>query len=1017
MRPVFLLLVALALSPVVLVRGTESKCMAGTTSEISCTPDEAAEYCVSGVADGKAWTAACSGCLALTTEEQTRYYICTCPPDRSMGDGKVAAHDGTGCEPSMCPTASMAATPAGVTMACGTNPVTGLAYDRCDRDPDTLIFPYQHVLEFTCPLGHVNTKCQSDKFPWTRTFAGAACDSEQRVCQSDRTFSGSMPACAPIQCGQADYVHNAYPETKCVPGQAGGRCDMIYQTEVDYVCHDGYQIANASANATLVERGARICQADGMWSAEVACEPKNCGAPGSPTRAATTYKAANPWRDSRGEHTAAANAYMSSYSYACDTGTKIDPSKGASDILCQADGTWSDRPAHCEPIVCGEPTTALPAQVVVTDASLAATRADAQKATVVSNSSAQGSAAVYEYAYQAAFKLACAPGYEPAEQGSTTNRAGDVVNVTEIDSTYTCTGAAGKGYEARTSATTKSTRVGDGAVLSTTTSSYDDFPHCVRIECSAPPNVTEAAPLPAAKADGSPYLFEDTVTVQCTTGHATETSKRPVQTLTCGSDGQFSAPEPCRRVECELSTLPPVENGIQTTPTSAAARYAYGDAIAFQCQTGYTMWHADHNTTTSGAMVCDYDTIWKPEGGVTFGCDDCGTVDTKDPATGEVVDYFDENVGSVKREQSDIFYQCDKAYDLAIRTDTREEFVTKLNADRGYGGYNDDRYVPKGTNETIVTGMEDGWVFSRRCVIEGQSGNHWTGLQPACKPITCPVPGTKRGAKIPEHGVVADRVSTCMTMTRDSNAWPAGDPNYRDAYCDKSTYRMACGDGYVQNEGDSHLYTCGSYGIWRVQVDFYSEMGDREYFTCSPAYGTITSQYLLYGYAKSAFTLKRQHQLTVGLSRMFNVSSEAIGVSKVGDEVPEAGVTPTPFWVEFKINVTSEAQKTTITSLITQEHEIATTQKIRDFGLYSLTIAKVMYDANTRYWEFLPYNYVPPAPKSITKKVWDYVQGLSGGAIAAIIIVMLLVVAVIAFIIWRKCWRKDDAFYGGNVSV
>ena len=47
----------------------------------------------------------------------------------------------------------------------------------------------------------------------------------------------------------------------------------------------------------------------------------------------------------------------------------------------------------------------------------------------------------------------------------------------------------------------------------------------------------------------------------------------------------------------------------------------------------------------------------------------------------------------MKRAANQIYYQCNYAYDVAVRTDIADAFVTKLNADTGFGGYNDDRHV------------------------------------------------------------------------------------------------------------------------------------------------------------------------------------------------------------------------------------------------------------------------------------------------------------------------------------
>ena len=113
------------------------------------------------------------------------------------------------------------------------------------------------------------------------------------------------------------------------------------------------------------------------------------------------------------------------------------------------------------------------------------------------------------------------------------------------------------------------------------------------------------------------------------------------------------------------------------------------------------MWHADHTSNQTGNFVCDLDGAWKARSvdpaalgktGLAFGCDDCGTVDTN-MADGTVKDFFNEEHGSVKRAANQVYYQCNYAYDVAVRTGLNDAFVTKLNADTGFGGYNDDRHV------------------------------------------------------------------------------------------------------------------------------------------------------------------------------------------------------------------------------------------------------------------------------------------------------------------------------------
>ena len=80
-----------------------------------------------------------------------------------------------------------------------------------------------------------------------------------------------------------------------------------------------------------------------------------------------------------------------------------------------------------------------------------------------------------------------------------------------------------------------------------------------------------------------------------------------------------------------------------------------------------------------------------------------------------------------------------------------------------------------------------------------------------------------------------------------------------------------------------------------------------------PRYATVKTRLLLYGYNKAQFTPAKgessntlQNRMNVGVARYFNASSEAVKITTVGDEVPEVGVTPNPFWVEFEVKVKAD---------------------------------------------------------------------------------------------------------------
>ena len=177
-------------------------------------------------------------------------------------------------------------------------------------------------------IRYVNTKCQSSKPPFTVLKAGNDCDSAHRVCRSNALFDGSMPSCEPVQCGQAEYVHNAHPTSHCPAGE-GTTCKStsVFKATISYACNAGFQPKDKAVTT-------RTCGADGSWSAPVACVPVSCGSPGAPMNAAEVYRAGASWTDGAGPHAAKQNGFLSAYvawgnhtrySYVlCDGGFKED---------------------------------------------------------------------------------------------------------------------------------------------------------------------------------------------------------------------------------------------------------------------------------------------------------------------------------------------------------------------------------------------------------------------------------------------------------------------------------------------------------------------------------------------------------------------------------------------------------------------------------------------------------------------------------------------------------------------
>jgi len=131
-----------------------------------------------------------------------------------------------------------------------------------------------------------------------------------RTCQADGTWSGTTPACTPIDCYQPAGILN-------------GKVNATYTTWgsiASYICDSGYSMTGAST---------RTCQSDGTWSGTPPiCTLVDCGTAPSISNGTLLN--------------AYATTYDSTASYTCATGYLF--SSLATTSTCQADGTWSTAP-------------------------------------------------------------------------------------------------------------------------------------------------------------------------------------------------------------------------------------------------------------------------------------------------------------------------------------------------------------------------------------------------------------------------------------------------------------------------------------------------------------------------------------------------------------------------------------------------------------------------------------------------------------------------------------------------
>uniref|UniRef100_A0A8C2LF69 CUB and Sushi multiple domains 3 n=1 Tax=Cricetulus griseus TaxID=10029 RepID=A0A8C2LF69_CRIGR len=135
--------------------------------------------------------------------------------------------------------------------------------------------------------------------------------SRVRMCTTNGTWSGVMPTCRAVTCSAPPQISNGRLE--------GTNFDWGFS--ISYICSAGYEL---SFPAVLT------CVGNGTWSGEVPqCLPKFCGDPGVP---------------SQGKREGKSFIYQSEVSFSCNSPFIL---VGSSTRLCQADGTWSGSSPHC----------------------------------------------------------------------------------------------------------------------------------------------------------------------------------------------------------------------------------------------------------------------------------------------------------------------------------------------------------------------------------------------------------------------------------------------------------------------------------------------------------------------------------------------------------------------------------------------------------------------------------------------------------------------------------------------
>ncbi|XP_067839671.1 sushi, von Willebrand factor type A, EGF and pentraxin domain-containing protein 1 [Heptranchias perlo] len=402
---------------------------------------------------------------------------------------------------------------------------------------------------------------------------------KKRTCQADGEWSGQLPSCQPVSCGEPPQIANGNVEIKN---------GILFQDQVRYHCNHGYQ---------LVGSPVRICQGNRHWHSESSpsCVLVNCGRP--PAVKHGHFKGPDSGLDSRVElyceegYALSGNAVLTCQKdgkwsgnqhpeciplrcpepppenhlivretnksgiiqLECTEGYILE---GPSILKCLASQQWNDSFPACKPVVCGKPPEVQYGDVLVSDlyfgsiANYTCTDGFVSKGKpfLTCQANRTWGLPVPE----------CVP-VECPQPESIENGIVDVQGLTYLgNAVYTCK----PGFRL----------IGNTTVVCGENGEWLwGKPICKPIECPTPQKVTNGRAL------FEKLYYRDTVTYVCNTGFQSEGQEK----LTCLETGQWNAKAPvCKLIKCDPPQL--IENGFVE-----GSDYSFGALIFYSCFPGF----------------------------------------------------------------------------------------------------------------------------------------------------------------------------------------------------------------------------------------------------------------------------------------------------------------------------------------------------------------------------------------------------------------------------------------------
>ncbi|CAH1263510.1 CSMD3 [Branchiostoma lanceolatum] len=569
------------------------------------------------------------------------------------------------------------------------------------------------------------------------------------TCQADQTWDGTPPTCDPIQCPPLQPPQN---------GQVSG--GSSYGDTNTYTCDIGYLLFGDSTSD---------CLSTGTWSSQ----PPQCTLKTCPPLTAPTHGSV-----------AGGNNYGDVANYTCDPGYDL---VGAPSQTCQDNQHWSGTAPSCLKMECA-----------ILDAPLHGT---------VSGTNFVGDTVTF----------ACDPGYEITGSSNRTCQStlvwsGKQPICTKIQCQLFSTLANGHimggndyGDQLQFHCSAGYQLIGSSTLTCQADQTWSDVaPTCSRIQCPA-----LQSPLNGAVTGGN--FFGNTATYTCNVGYllsgvststclstGTWTSQAPQCTLktcqpllapdhgtvaggnnygnvvtytcdvgydlignptqTCQDNQQWTGTPPtCQKVQCAFLSAP---NNAHMTGMG----FEYSDTVHFDCLPGYTLTAGDTDRT------CQADGLWS---GLQPSCteNECPQLDT--PINGQVYGQNHYNDVAV--------FSCNEGYELVggdmVRecnavTGTwtgiqpscqRKECPTLSTPSNGFmsgGNFYGDQ---------MTFTCSSGYEITGSAVLTCQENQQWSGTQPTCERIHCPLLSPIADGQMSGGHVFGDQVTFVCNSGYDLN--------------------------------------------------------------------------------------------------------------------------------------------------------------------------------------------------------------------------------------------------------